>query len=249
MLPRLKWVIVAILIPFIIAIIANLITLRHGENILEWIARHFPPRGSGTTTNTRVIGPTPQPTSGTTPQSLPVVTLAEYRAVLETPTAKLDTLPDDNEIRSGEAVHFLVRLTRPGSVYLLHQRGDGFLEWVNRRAQEGRAGEWLQIPQNKEQVIAVDDRLGAEKFLLIYVPEDSDWTLAKAISPQTLIGGEGMPAIPKAAAATLRDSVRSAGVEMSSTAERVERSVTHKLVAADEKNKLAFHEFELSHTR
>jgi hypothetical protein len=98
-------------------------------------------------------------------------------------------------------------------------------------------------------VIAVDDRPGAERFLLIYVPQGSDWTLAKAISPQTLIGGEGMPAIPKEAAATLRDSVRAAGVEMSSTAERSERGVTHKLVAAGEKSRLAFHELELSHTR
>jgi serine/threonine protein kinase len=250
MLPRvLRWILIIILIPLILTIIGNLITLRHGENIIEWISRHFPPWGSSTPTNTRVTGPTPQPTSGTTPQPLPVVKLAEYRAMLETPTAKLDTLPDDNEIRAGEAVHFLVRLAHPGSVYLMHEREDGFLEWVNKEPQYGRAGEWLQIPQNKEQVIAVDDKPGAEKFLLIYVPNGSAWTLEDALRPQSVIGGDGFPTIPRGAAAKLMDSIRSAGVEMDSTTERIERAVTHKLVAADVKDKPAFHEFELTHTR
>jgi hypothetical protein len=131
----------------------------------------------------------------------------------------------------------------------MHEREDGFFEWVNQRAQYGRAGEWLQVPQNKEQVIAVDDKPGMERFLLIYVPSGADWTLEEALRPQGLIKGDGLPSIPKDAATKLIDSIRSEGIEMSSTTERLERTVTHKLVAADAKDKLAFHEFQLNHTR
>ena len=237
MLPRvLKWILVIILIPFIL----NLIAMWKGQTIISLLTNRPKPRPTAAAT----------PAATKTPDATPPPALEEmldYRAILETPRADLDTLPANNEIHSSEAIHFMIRLVHPGSLYLLHEREDGLLEWVNQKAQKGRAGEWLQVPPNKNQVIAMDETPGTENFLMIYVPEGMDWSIEKALTHRNIITSEGMPIIPKEAATKLKDSVKSIGIEMSSVADRGERIVTHKLIAPDVENKLSFYEFRLNH--
>jgi serine/threonine protein kinase len=133
----------------------------------------------------------PKPDTEKAPPPSVSVHLAEYRINLKEPNGELDTLPDDNRIKSGNSIWLQFRVDRTGTLYLLHDNDDGSMYWVNcvdrNQPQIAKGGQWLRIPEDPNDTILVAGSPGTEKFLILFVPFGNAWSLLDAVLPQSLL--------------------------------------------------------------
>jgi hypothetical protein len=117
--------------------------------------------------------------------------------------------------------------------------------WLNRLengdGQYAPAEQWLRIP---DRWILIDDTPRTEKFWVIYVPDELDWSLTKAVLPETFSVRLGIAEITREAAARLITAVKSEGLELKRFGDN---KVSVELSKPGEKNQLSFYRIELEH--
>jgi len=170
----------------------------------------------------------------------------EYRIATETPSTNRDNGDTPlTSVRSGERIGLELKPVRPGRLYALYEDDYGFLLWLNPLengdAQYAPAGAWLRVPA---KWILIDDTPRTEKFWVIYVPEELDWSLKKAVLPETFSIRSGIAEIPREAAARLITLVKNEGLELKPSADN---KFPVALTKPRGKNQLAFYRIELKH--
>jgi hypothetical protein len=182
------------------------------------------------------------------PRPLPIVSCLEYKIVLRMAGPSLDTVDLDNMVTPNEDFCFHVKFDRPGSVYLLHEDADGSMKWVNAlpglRVQNGRAGDWLRIPQKETQWVDLNADLVPEKFLMIFASSGSTWPPERPL-PGVSSMRNGFPSLTSDAAAEIKRSIERDGVRMESRATKIDRTISYELMAVADLDIVGFCEFSL----
>jgi hypothetical protein len=181
------------------------------------------------------------------PSSMPVVAIMRYEVRREDESKDQITLTSDNTFRSGENLFFRVQLFRPGLVFLFHKNKDQSMKWLNpgsnNEPQLISGDEWLDIPKDRWiGTVGMD----VERFLFVYAPIGSQWSLEKIVHPQNItIGKSRFPEFPREAALRLVQDLETNAMRMSSSSTQEGREVINQLMAPSAADKVVYHDFEL----
>jgi serine/threonine protein kinase len=193
-------------------------------------------------------------TAAEPPIAVKPATLIEYQIKLERPTAELETLAENNVVKSGEFFAFEVKLLTSGSLYFFSQysaKNDGSWRWLNAPESEKEplpeAGKWLQIPQ--KNWIGMDGDAGVERYLIVYVPKEVNWSPVKMSGKKAPFNKTGVMEISGANTVEIMAYLRQEAVQLNSAVERRNRRVCFSLSAPEKTNRLAFYEIYVNHTR
>jgi serine/threonine protein kinase len=181
-------------------------------------------------------------------------TLLEYQIKLEKPTAELETLAENNSIKSGEFFAFEVKLLASGSLYFFSQysaKNDGSWRWLNA-SEEGKKqsyefGKWLQIPE--KNWIGMDDNAGIERYLIVYVPQGVVWSPVKMVDKKAPFSKTGVAEISGEKAVEIMAYLKQEAVQLTSSVERRNKNVCFRLSVPEKTNRLSFYEIIVNHTR
>ncbi len=191
----------------------------------------------------------------TTPSISPVrMDLLAYRIMRERPHADLLTLPLDRTVRSGESIFFEFKLAKPGAIYLLEELEDKSWRWFDAsatgQASLKPAGSRIDVPQ--KSFYALDDKIGVEKFWLIYVPENLHWTLSEAVTPSRIEmrndkNSDGTALIDPETAKRLLSLLETDGIEMESQESQNGNAIEYRLWKARDELRVAYFQITLNH--
>lgn len=166
-----------------------------------------------------------------------------------------ETVPLDLRVRSGEDLWFEFKLARPGALYLFHEEPDRSWRWIDA-APSGRAplfpaGRVIVTP--KDYYYHLDDQIGEEKFILIYVPDAAAWSLPDAITPATLIVSResrhsGTAGIEASASERLGQWLEKSAVRLVLEARQSPQGAMFHLLRPGDPNQPAFARITLNHT-
>ena len=179
--------------------------------------------------------------------SAAVVSIMKYEVRREEESKDLITLAADNTFRSGENLFFRLQLMRPGLVFLFHRNKDESMKWLNpassNEPQLVSNTEWLAIPKDRWiGTIGMD----VERFLIVYVPVGTQWSLQNIVYPQNIIIGKSeFPEFSREAALRLVQSLETDAVRMSSSVSQDGREVINQLMAPSSTDRVVYYEFQL----
>ncbi len=178
--------------------------------------------------------------------------VVEYRIKRETPTTELETLNVENLVKADEGFGFEIKLTSPGAVYLFGEqsdKNDGSWRWLNApRAGEApatRVGEWTPVPFG--YWLRMLPGLAEEKFMIVYVPRNLDWSPAM-IGVSNLTIKNGVAEVSREAVANLKAYLQREATPLNSTNDVRDKNVRFSLSKEGTTNRLLFAEFSLKLT-
>jgi hypothetical protein len=182
--------------------------------------------------------------------------LFEYRIRRNKPVANLLTLSLDQTVYSEERIWFEFNLSQPAAIYLFQEEESGSWIWIDTTA-DGRspirkAENWLSIP--KDHFCVIGEKTGEEKFWVVYVPPQVNWSLNDAIAPSRISlneqKGNGTAEIEPDAAARLLARLNQDGVRLEadgSQSGQGQKIVTFVLRQPGEASRVAFYQIKLNH--
>lgn len=221
------WVRDHIVVALLVGIVGSVIVAIPTYHVVEWWKEHR--------------APVPPPHVG----------LMEFRTALARPRADgYITVPPDNSVQSGEIIYLRVNPARAGSLYLMKENEDKSMDWLNpaegMQPQLGRAGELLLVPPDFPYEF--DERAGAERFLLIFVPVGVRWSMVDAALVGDLRASpRNTTTIGRAGASKILDYLANYGMQMKAITSPGPPEVVHRLLTPGEAQQVAYYWLELNH--
>lgn len=183
------------------------------------------------------------------PSATSANSLVDYRIRRENPTADMETLGTDNQVKAGEGFGFEVKVISPGTFYLFSEESDkkdGSWRWLNAsrpgETPTAPVGEWLQIPFG--DWLYLTPGVSEEKFMLIYVPRNVAWTPASVGVNNSNIK-KGTAEVPRETAASLKAYLQREAAPLNASSEVRDKSVRFSLSKEGADNRPLFTEFLL----
>jgi hypothetical protein len=204
---------------------------------------------------TEEVAPTNSPPSVST---VPLVhqQLMALRVTRKTPVENLLTLPLDLTVKSDERISFEFKLSQPGAVYLLLENTDHSWRWLDAsptgQAVISATDNWTVMPKDSWYVL--DDKVGVERFHLLYVPRDVEWSLTQIIAPARISiergnRWDGSAMLGPESAEKISSWFRNNGVEMKADGRQNGNEVIFDLWQEADATKAAFYRIELQHVQ
>jgi serine/threonine-protein kinase len=173
--------------------------------------------------------------------------LLEYRIKREYATGELETLPLDNTIGAGEGFGFEVKLIERGSVYMfseLTENNESLWQWLNPppSANTQPPGEWFTFPF---KWLIADDKTSAKKYLLVYVPNGLNWSVAQTLASEQLSIKNGVADIPPEIASRIQQSLKQDAADLNAVSSQQGKVVSFSLSKRDGSRQIGFYEIRM----
>jgi serine/threonine-protein kinase len=217
---------------------------------LLWPKQEQDPEVKNPSTSPTVTITAPSPIQATPAVWKP---LFEYRIRRNKPVANLLTLPLDQTVQSDERIWFEFNLKQQAAIYLFQEEESGSWIWIDPptddRPSIKKAGNWISIP--RDHFCVIGEKTGEEKFWVIYVPPQVNWSLNDAVAPARISlneqKGNGTAEIEPDAATRLLARLNQDGVRLEAEGKQSGKIVTFLMRQPGEASKVAFYQIKLNH--